>query len=126
VEITKNNVLNWHLVPKSISFYILLSLIIITYYYFHFLYSSEKSLSLEKTINKLDGDSLKYLENFYPEPFQGPEPKNMGEMLASIPNKNAISNLLQLGILRSDNRDNKPIYYFTEFAKEVKNKLIKK
>lgn len=44
IEITKDGVLNWTLITQSISFYVLLVLVILMYFYFRFLYSSEKSI----------------------------------------------------------------------------------
>jgi len=44
IEITKNDKVEWGLIFHSISFYILLFLIVLMYFYFCFLYSSEKSV----------------------------------------------------------------------------------
>lgn len=62
----------------------------------------EKSLKVQRTIELLDSDAIKYVSEFAVHgPFTGPNPKTMGEGLIAISNRAALSRLQQLGIIRA-------------------------
>ena len=62
----------------------------------------EKSLKVQRAIDLLDSDAIKYLSEFAVHgPFAGPSPKTMGEALLAISNRAALSRLQQLGIIRA-------------------------
>ena len=62
----------------------------------------EKSLKVQRAIELLDSDAIKYLSDFAVHgPFTGPSPKTMGEELVAISNRAALARLQQLGIVRA-------------------------
>lgn len=86
----------------------------------------EKSLKVQKAIELLDSNATKYLSEMAVRgPFTGPSPKTMSEELIAISNREALSRLQQLGIIRAIPIDDKKAVAFslTRFGCSVASEL---